>query len=234
ARAARTSGASRRSAVSNSSGVITSSVGVAAVKPSKRAVSSRSAASPRARTSARIRSTARWISGGTAAGERASASTTAPRPSCRASITRIGWAEPRGLGGHPHPRPLRRVVTLAELSRLGNDEAAETEPQIERLVHVRLLLEKDVLADDPEIRGAVEDVRRDVGGLQEQHAQVALRVGEDQPARVLLDPLHANVAQEHQRRVQQPALGEREREHVFHARRTIRAPSAPSLTSRRS
>src|SRR3989449_8820565 len=30
-----------------------------------------------------------------------------------------------------------------------------------------------------EIRGAVEDVRRDVGGLQEQHAQVALRVGED-------------------------------------------------------
>ena len=116
----------------------------------------------------------------------------------------------------------------------GDDESAEPEAQVERLVDVRLLLEKDILADNPEVRGAIEDIRRDVGGFEEQHAQVTLRVGEDQSARVLVDPLHTEVAQEYKGRLQQPALGERERQHLFHARRSIRPPSAPSLSSSRS
>ena len=77
----------------------------------------------------------------------------------------------RILGRHADPGPLRGIVALPQLARLGDHQPAEAEAEVERLVDVRLLLEQDVLADDAEVGGAVLDVGRHVGGLEEEEAQ---------------------------------------------------------------
>ena len=89
-------------------------------------------------------------------------------PSSRTTSTwmpALGEVPPREvgiLGRHAHPRPLRRVVALPELPGLRDHEPADAEPEIERLVDVRLLLQQDVLADDADVGRAVLDVGRDV------------------------------------------------------------------------
>ena len=83
------------------------------------------------------------------------------------------------------------------------------------------MLGEDVLAHDAEIRGAVLDVGGDVGGLEEDEAQVARRVGEQEAARVGREPFDAHGGEQLERGVEQAALGQREgqrRRHLFSPR----------------
>src|SRR2546428_92244 len=164
ASAARTSGARARSAASKSAAVSASSSAAAGLQPSRRAGYSPSAASPPARTAASISSTVRGVSGAPASGGRPTGPPTASRPGRRprAPSLRAGPAAPAG--------PPRGIVALPELARHGDDEPAESEPEIQRLVHVRPLLEQNILADDPQVGRAVQDVRRDVDRFEEQQA----------------------------------------------------------------
>src|SRR5438552_2387274 len=157
--------------------------GEPAANRSKRAVCSMRAASPRSRTSARIWSTARWTAGSMAAGGRSSARTTASAPSTRASRTRIDSfiGSPRTAAPQPPPPP-RRIAAVPQLARLGHDQAAEAEAEVEGLVDVGRLLGQDVLAHDPQIGGPIGDVGGNVGRLEEEQLEPARLVFEDEPA----------------------------------------------------
>ena len=103
-----------------------------------------------------------------------------------AALGEVPPREIRILGRDPDPGPLRGIVALPELPGLGDHQPAHAEPEVERLVDIRPLLEQDVLPDDPEVRGAVLDVGRHVERLQDEEAEPVGRVGEQQPAAVVL------------------------------------------------
>ena len=134
-----------------------------------------------------------------------------------APLGKIALGQRRILGGDADPRPLGWVVALPEVARLGHDQPAEAEAQVHRLVHVWLLLGEDVLAHDAEVGGAVLHIRRDVRGLEEDESQVALHVGEEESARVGFEALDAHAREQLERRVEQPALGQRDGQR-WHAR----------------
>jgi hypothetical protein len=122
--------------------------------------------------------------------------------------------------------------SLPQLARLGDHQPAEAEAEIERLVDVRLLFEKDVLAHDAEVGGAVGHVGRDVGRLEKEQAEPAARIVEDEAARVLIHAVHAELTDQLERVVEEAALGQRHRQPARHVLRSIRAPRVVSLFSR--
>src|SRR5437867_8646721 len=129
-----------------------------------------------------------------------------------------------------HPGPPRRIVSLPQGARLGDDQATHAEPEVERLVHVRFLLEQDVLAHDAEIGGAIGDVRRHVDRLQEEQAQPAPIVVEDQLPRLGIDAVDTDRAEHVERAVEQTALRQRERQCRAHGVRSMSWPAPAGST----
>jgi hypothetical protein len=150
------------------------------------------------------------------------------------AIGEVLLGQPRILRRHAHPRPLRRIIALPQLAGLRYHQAAEPEAEVERLVDVGLLLEQDVLAHDPQVGRAVEDVRGNVRRLEEEQAEPAASVGEDQLPRVLVDAVDAELVKQPERGVEQATLRQGERELLLHRRRSMRAPSVLSFVSSRS
>src|SRR5262249_33153757 len=140
-----------------------------------------------------------------------------------AAFCEVLLGEPRILRRYAYPRPLGRIVALLKLTRLGNHQAAEAEPEIERLVDVGLLLEEDVLADDADVGGPVQHVGRKVDPLQEEHAKTAVLVREDEAPRVLINAVDAELPQELERAVEQASLRQRERETLLRAHQALPA-----------
>src|ERR671918_249784 len=83
-------------------------------------------------------------------------------------------------------------------------------------------------------RGAVGDVGGNIGGLEKEQPQTLALGVEDEPPRILVDTLDADLPQGVQCAVEQAALGQRQREPAVHGWRSIRAPRVPSLISSRS
>src|SRR5699024_8172439 len=73
-------------------------------------------------------------------------------------------------------------------------KTARAEAEVEQFVHVGARLQKDVLADDADVRRAVLDVDGHVAGLYEQIAHALLRVLEHELAPALLK-LRASAAE---------------------------------------
>ena len=135
----------------------------------------------------------------------------------------------RVLGRHAHPRPLGGIVALPQLARLGDHQAAEAEAEVERLVHVGLLLEQDVLAHDAEVGGAVRHVGGTSAGLRRMKRSPRASSVKISRRESGVDAVDAELAQQGQRRVEQAALGQREREPRLHGSRSMRGAERAQL-----
>jgi hypothetical protein len=142
------------------------------------------------------------------------------------------------------------VLVDRPVLRFGDHHPAAADAEVERFVEISVLLLEHVAAGDPQVRGAVLDVGRDVGVPHDEDPQVVRRNGNDEPppGPRLVDGAEVDpgAREQRQRLVQDPPPRQRDGEggvclgwlggllHADPLARRTSAPSARSFLSRRS
>ena len=124
----------------------------------------------------------------------------------------------------------RRII---KTGRRGDAHAALGDLEIKRLVQPgAAVLEQDILAGDAELRRAVLDVSRNVGRAHDEQPQVAAVGAQNELARGIgvIERTYSRRGEQRQRFVENPALREREGDHVVTVRKAWILPQRTQRT----
>src|SRR5712691_4034102 len=128
------------------------------------------------------------------------------------------------LGRHAQTRALAHGERIIEAFGNRDHHSARCDAEVERLVQpLAAVLEQHVLAGDAELRGAVLDVRRNVGCAHDEQAQVAAARAQDELTRVvgIVERSDARCGKQRKRFIENPAFGKREGDHGGISQRKI-------------
>src|SRR5258706_883764 len=120
------------------------------------------------------------------------------------------------LGRHAQTRALAHGTRIIEALGNRDHHAARCDAQVERLVHpLAAVLEQHVFSRDAELRRAVLDVSRNIGRANDEQPQVAAARAQDELARAvgIVEGSNARCGKQRKRFIEDPAFGERERDH---------------------
>src|SRR6266850_2805738 len=120
------------------------------------------------------------------------------------------------LGRHAQTRTLAHRARVIEAFRNSDHHAARCDAEVERLVQpLAAVLEKHVLACEPQFRRTVLNVRGNVRSAHDEQPQVAAARAQNEFARGIgiVQRFDARRSEQRQRFIEDPAFGEREGDH---------------------